>query len=53
MPNDRLKMQSKVKYQVSNVQQEIKVILVTNNRLVVPSKVNVQVTKVQQGINGL
>jgi hypothetical protein len=46
-------MQSKVKYQVANVQQEIKFILVTKDRLVVPRTVNFQVTKVQQDINVL
>jgi hypothetical protein len=46
-------MQSKVKYQVTNVQQEIKVLLVTKDRLLIPSEVNFQMTKVQQDINGL
>ena len=46
----RTSIQSKVKSQVKDVQEEIKVILLTNNRPSIQSKVQFQVTQVQQEI---
>ena len=53
MTNDRPSIQSKVKSQVTKVQQEIKVLLVSKDRSSIQSKVKSQVSKVQQEIKVL